>query len=196
MFKLIYDRYQAAGGDLDFWSFQKPTGGLVGLAIVDGAPVITLWDEALDALGVLRPTAEELLDALNAEAMDIAQASAIASLNAACAADIVAGYESDALGSLHIYPSDETDQLNMMGSVMAALIPGRAEGWTTPFWCADAVGVWGYRAHTAPQIITAGQAGKAHVIECQAKLDVLTRQVLAAATLEDIATISWTGEVA
>ncbi|MCZ4072712.1 DUF4376 domain-containing protein [Agrobacterium sp. LMR679] len=195
MLKLIYKRYLAAGGDLDFWSFQKPNGGLVALAIVDDEPVITFWDEALDALNVTQPTVAELLDALNAApALEEARDYVLATLQACCGAAIVGDYDSDALGSVHTYPSDVTAQLNMMGSVTDALIPSNPEGWTTPFWCADASGVWAFRAHTASQIIAAGRAGKAHVVACQTKLDTLTQQLMAAETLEDITAISWTGD--
>lgn len=60
MLKLIYDRYVAAGGTLDFDEFTHPLTGLVGLALVDGEPVFLKWDESLNALGVKKPTSGDL----------------------------------------------------------------------------------------------------------------------------------------
>lgn len=119
---------------------------------------------------------------------DLRQA-AIAILSNRCKAAIIGGYTSNALGSDHTYPSDETAQINMMGSVTGALIPGLPEAWTTPFWCADGSGDWQYRPHTKAQIIVAGQAGKAHVIANQTTYEARTIQVMAAQTAAEIEAI-------
>lgn len=107
-----------------------------------------------------------------------------------CAAAIVGGYVSDALGAPHTYPSKQTDQLNMMGSVTAALCPTSPADWSTP-WCADAGGVRAYRPHSAEQIRQAGSDGKAHVVVCQATLANLTAEIEAAETAEAVAAIVW-----
>lgn len=116
---------------------------------------------------------------------------AIASLTASCAAAIVGGYQSSALGAAYAYPSGITDQINLMGSVTASLLPGLEADWTTPFWCADANGDWAFRDHTAAQIQQAGSDGKAHVVNCQATLLTLSGQVMAANTKAKVAAISW-----
>lgn len=115
----------------------------------------------------------------------------IAALTAQCAAAIVGGYTSSALGSVHTYPSKTTDQINMMGSVSASLLPGLADDWSTPFWCADSDGVWAFRMHSIAQIQTAGADGKAHVVLCQSTLQRLTLSVMAATTAEAIAEVIW-----
>lgn len=120
-----------------------------------------------------------------------ARASQVALLRAACAAEIVAGYSSAALGAAHLYPSTPTDQANMAASVLASLLPGVAGGWTTPFWCADAGGVWSFAEHTAAQIQQAGQDGKAMVVAAQSKLAGLEAQVAAAADAAAVAAINW-----
>ncbi|KEC73895.1 hypothetical protein RLPCCGM1_c2014 [Rhizobium leguminosarum bv. phaseoli CCGM1] len=112
-------------------------------------------------------------------------------LTSACAAAIVGGYASSALGSEHQYPSKVTDQINMMGSVTDSLLPDQPADWSTPFWCADEAGAWAFRLHTAAQIQAAGVAGKAHILECQTKLGQLSAQVLAATSAEAVAAIGW-----
>ena len=192
MLKLIYDRYVEAGGNLDFQAFQNPISGLVSIAIVDGDPVITRWDESLDTLGVTRPTDKELTNALNTPAsIDEERSLMIELLTDRCARKITGGYISNALGEDHLYPSDETAQRNMMGSFLEALIPGLPDDWTTPFWCANEQRQWQYRDHTAAQIIAAGRAGKAHVIACQSHLATRAAQVMAAKTVEEVSAITW-----
>lgn len=59
MLKLIYSRYVAAGGALEFDAFQHPLTGLVAISMIDEKPVITRWDEALEALSITKPTDKE-----------------------------------------------------------------------------------------------------------------------------------------
>ncbi|TAY75330.1 DUF4376 domain-containing protein [Rhizobium ruizarguesonis] len=122
------------------------------------------------------------------------KASRIAVLTATCAEAIVSGYSSSALGSEHQYPSKQTDQINMMGSVTDSLLPGQTVDWSTPFWCADESGAWAFRPHTASQIQGAGADGKAHILECQTKLGQLSVQVMAAASAEAVEAIVWEAE--
>lgn len=116
---------------------------------------------------------------------------AVARLTVACAAAIVGGYVSAALGSTHRYPSAITDQINMMGSVTASLLPELPEDWLTPFWCADEAGDWAFRPHSAEAIQQAGADGKQHVQDCQAMLASLTTSVQAAATAAEVDAIEW-----
>ena len=114
-----------------------------------------------------------------------------AEIISACAAAIVGGFTSGALGAPHLYPSAITDQINLMGSVTGSLLPDLPSEWSTPFWCADGSGVWAFRAHTAAQIQQAGAAGKAHVVACQAALAELSAAVLAAPSEEALRQILW-----
>lgn len=162
----------------------------------DGRP--TRWPE--DDTG--EQTTAALQDVLSAhgiivalDEIDAARQRQINSLTLQCAAAIVAGYGSDALGSVHKYPSKQIDQLNMMGSVTDALTPGKPETWKTPFWCADAEDRWSFRDHTAAQIIAAGQAGKAHIVACQTRLSELSRLVMTADTIEMIEAYTWPSQV-
>lgn len=154
----------------------------------------TRWPE--DAVG--QQTEASLLDVISPYGLEIspdiiqaARRKKVADLSQACAAAIVGGYKSDALGEIHDYPSKPHDQLNMLGSVTDALTPGKPEHWRTSFWCANASGLWAFREHTAEQIIAAGQAGKAHVVACQTTLATLSALVASAATIEDMSAVTW-----
>ena len=120
-----------------------------------------------------------------------AQANQVAALRSACDAAIVGGFQSSALGSAHTYPSGTIDQINLMGSVTASLLPGVGSGWSTPFWCADTSSNWSWQNHTAAQIQQAGADGKAWVVTCQTKLATLTAEVAAATTIAAVEAITW-----
>lgn len=121
-----------------------------------------------------------------------AQVRQIAELSAACAAAITAGFTSEALGATHLYPAKAHDQLNLGNSVLDSLLNAAAEGWTTPFWCADANGEnWAWTEHTATQIQQVGIDGKAAILALQARNDTLARAVQAATTVEAALAITW-----
>lgn len=120
-----------------------------------------------------------------------AQLAQITILNNACAAAIVAGFSSPALGAMHTYPSKMTDQQNLSASVLASLMPGLAADWVTPFWCADASGAWSYADHTAAQIQQVGQDGKAAILACLTKKAQLASQVDAATAVAAVQAVVW-----
>jgi hypothetical protein len=119
------------------------------------------------------------------------QAERVATLRVACATAITGGYTSSALGTPHTYPNGATDQVNMLGSVAASLLPNLPAGWVTQFWCEDAAGAWAYQAHTAEQIQQAGADGKAWVTTCQIKLATLVGAVNAATDSAGVEAVTW-----
>lgn len=116
----------------------------------------------------------------------------VAELSAACSSAIVGGFVSSALGAPHTYPSKTTDQTNLMGSVVASLLTGLASDWSTPFWCADEVGEWAFRSHSAAEIQVVGADGKTHIVVCQTRLADLVALVWLAESSESVASIVWT----
>jgi hypothetical protein len=122
-----------------------------------------------------------------------AQGAKITTLSAVCEAQITGGFTSSALGAAHTYPSGmPKDQMNLSGSVTASTLPsGQVAGWTTPFWCADANGIWAFTDHTAAQIQQVGEDFKSVVVAAQQKLIALTSQVNAAASLEAVNSVDW-----
>lgn len=112
-------------------------------------------------------------------------------LSTLCRDAITAGFESDALGDLHLYPSKETDQLNLAGSVTDSLLPDLPPDWTTPFWCADMTGEWAMRPHTAAQIQQVGREAKARILMLMQHNAALAEQVQLAPDKQSVDEIIW-----
>ena len=109
--------------------------------------------------------------------LPIVKADCAATTSAACQALIYAGFQSSALGKPYLYPAKDTDQQNLIASVVDALMNTGTPGYSTAFWCADSAGVWAYRPHTAAQIQQVGKDGKAAI------LAALTRNAVAQAAI-------------
>lgn len=127
---------------------------------------------------------EELFEMLRAYKAD--------EIDLACRAAILSGYESNALGQEHHYPSKTTDQANMIASVADSYNPENPEDWSTPLWCADKAGQWELRLHDATQIRRAGAAGKAYIAACQLQNSQLQAMIQSAETFQDLEAIAWT----
>ncbi len=128
---------------------------------------------------------------LNEETIDDLKFQTVSKFRVQCETAITGGFFSDALGLPHRYPSKQTDQINLMGSVTASLLPDAGPDWHTPFWCANSDNEWGYLDHSAKQIQKAGADGKAHVILCQTTLVDLAYRVYEAKTPDDLREIKW-----
>jgi hypothetical protein len=112
-------------------------------------------------------------------------------LKDACRAQIVAGFQSDALGAVHLYPAKDLDQTNLVGSVVASLIAGADTAWVTPFWCADAEGTWAFEMHTAGQIQQVGIDSKASILAALSKNEALASTVAPATTIKQVEAVTW-----
>ncbi len=119
------------------------------------------------------------------------QAAQSAALSAACAAAIVGGFSSSALGSAHTYPSQPNDQSNLIGAATVSQAPGLPSTWTCNFWCVDSTGAWALRSHTAAQIQQVLADGLAAREALSTKLAGLVAQVQAAATTAAVQAIVW-----
>ena len=128
---------------------------------------------------------------LPASALADAKKDKCEALRKACRRAIIAGFTSDALGSEHTYPSDETDQANLSSSVLASMLPGNPGNWATPFLCADAAGNWDYRAHTAVQIQKVGVDGKAAILAKLTAKAELFKTVMQAQSIEAVEAVAW-----
>lgn len=108
----------------------------------------------------------------------------ITAITQSCAAAIVAGFSSSALGTAHTYPSQPTDQTNLIGAVASGLA-------TVNFWCVDSAGVWGITSHTAAQIKQVLADGGTQRMAYSVKLKGMADQVQAATTVSAVQAIVW-----
>lgn len=111
------------------------------------------------------------------------RAKKIAEINSACAAAIVGGFESAALGTAHHYTATLEDQANLSGLVLL----GQGDAFT----CTDVAGVKAMRLHTISQlkqVLTDGAASKKALL---AKARQLKDQVVAAQDIAAIDAVVW-----
>lgn len=111
-------------------------------------------------------------------------------ISQACGNHIAAGFRSAALGSEYLYPAKPQDQANLVASVTDSLLAAGDTDWATPFWCADAAGVWDFRLHTITQIQQVGREGKAATLAAMSKNETLRQQIMVA-TAEQLNDINW-----
>lgn len=128
---------------------------------------------------------------VDSRALADAQRSKINLLRNSCGQQILSGFDSNTLGEVHHYPAMPLDQTNLLGSVLASLLPGNPANWTTAFWCADSAGVWSLATHSAAQIQQVGADAKAAVLSATTKNDTLSKQVDACATIAQVDAIVW-----
>lgn len=146
----------------------------------------TYYDQAgtpvmIDAIGPvpLNLAATKPASVILAESRD----SAIAEINAACAAEIVGGFSSSALGSPHTYTCTLEDQANLL-----ALIAGGAGG---NFTCVNAASVKARRPHTDAELRALLADGRTHVELLLGKARDLKDAVAAAADVAAVEAVVW-----
>lgn len=126
--------------------------------------------------------ADELINALPADLL-LVKAAKTAVINTACAAAIVGGFASSALGAPHTYDSALEDQLNLIGAVSL--------GVDLPYRCADAVGVKEFRMHTGAQLKQVAADGALVKLTALEKAATLKAQVQAAADAAAVEAVAW-----
>lgn len=120
----------------DAWSVESDYRGQTFYDQTTGAKVIVDVVGAVPANLSADPPASMLLEKSKADKT--------AEINAACATEIVGGFDSAALGSLHHYTATLEDQANLLGLI--------AIGLDGEFTCTDAAGVKARRLHTLAQL--------------------------------------------
>lgn len=110
-------------------------------------------------------------------------ADAVTALSVMCHSHIINGVDSDALGTVHTYPTgiseSHPDQQNLNGCITESILNGADNNWAVPFWCADTAGVWDRRQHSHGQIRKVGLDVALHVRTAQDKLKGLVDSVTA-----------------
>lgn len=117
-------------------------------------------------------------------ALSIARARKIESLSEQCAASIVGGFASDALGTTHYYDSLELDQLNLIGAVAA--------GDSMQYGCRETEGgVKVYKMHTHLQLLTVIQDGRDIKLGHLQTFNTKKAAVMAAQNVAAVEDINW-----
>lgn len=120
----------------------------------------------------------------------------IASLKAACRAACFSGYTSSALGSPHLYETEQdgnkNDQINLTAIHSDACANLATPGWTQKMTCTEiSTGIKARRAHTAAQARDVAVGAKAmidgHLETLWTKIDAVN----AATTVAEVEAISW-----
>jgi hypothetical protein len=133
------------------------------------------------------PEAEGLTREPGPMPLAVARESKRLEMDAACAKAITGGFVSEALGDPHRYGNSLTDQVNLLGSVLAVTLGATS----SPLTCRSAAGEWALRPHTAAQVVTVGEDGKAWVVACRERLAVLRAQIEAATTAAEVLALAW-----
>lgn len=117
----------------------------------------------------------------------IAKENKTLSISNDCANEIISGFSSDALGTTHIYQSEQIDQLNLIGAVAG----GTDDYFKAGTKDADDVITYEYKMHTAVQLLQVLNDGKAYKQTLLQKANGLKVQVAEATTVEEIEATVW-----
>ncbi len=105
-------------------------------------------------------------------------------LNKACKKAITSGFESSALGTTHIYESEEEDQLNLTGL--------KDRGTTKPLKCSsDNTQTWEWKEHTPEQIKQVFDDGVDFKLNQLIKVSQLKNKVETATTVAKVLENNW-----
>lgn len=115
--------------------------------------------------------------------LSVYQSQQRAKVSAGCAATIVGGFQSSALGSPYTYPSDNNTQANVSSLVAA--------GNGGSIWCGNASNVWTFMAHTEAQATQVQKDMSAFIQAQQTRYAGLVAQIDAATTPAEVEAINW-----
>lgn len=116
------------------------------------------------------------------------QVARVTKISTACASALTTGFPSSALGTAHIYPSQDDDQRNLQSAVSAAV--AAPSNWRTPIWCASN-DAWSFTAHTAAQVQQVNVDWLAHRVAAQQKYADLIARINAATSIAEVQAIDW-----
>lgn len=108
-----------------------------------------------------------------------------------CEAFIVAGFTSNALGTIHTYPSNRDDQLNLSGTIQRSMMVGVLITDNFAFLCRNPEGIWGYVNHTPARIQQVGKDAYNHILNARVKNATLQAQIAACTTQAQLDNITW-----
>ncbi len=136
-----------------------------------------------------RPTASLKIPKTIAELLAEVYVSQTTAVDRACEAEILAGFESEALGDYFRYSSSIDDQLNLTGAILAES--------DSAFACRDELGVKEFRFHTIAQLRQVGRDFtnfKLQLLQKANELKQLLDQALATSDLDALQAVNWESE--
>lgn len=128
-------------------------------------------------------------DPTEAELLADARRQRVAVMASACQAVIVSGFASSALGDLHVYPSQDTDQRNLQSAALAAMVS--PSDWMIPVWCSDGRGKWDLVPHTSAQVQAVNADWVSLRVAAQQKYSQRITLINAAASIAEVEGIAW-----
>lgn len=111
------------------------------------------------------------------------QQAQIATIKAACQAQIVGGFSSSALGSAYNYPSDSVTQQNIQSAAQS--------GTSCGIWCENSSGVWAFMTHTPTELTKLFSDMATFIQTQQQKYATLSNNISAATTISSVQAITW-----
>ncbi len=155
-------------------------------------------DAELLALGITKTLIIDTPVVVPEPTLSDVQAAKLVDLSTMAQTVITNNFVSSALGAQYVYPSQMTDQTNIMGNVLSSILPGiDTTKWSTLQICAPVVVpatgtlVWQYVEHTAAQIQQVGIDLKAHISDTLLKKAGFVAAVNAATTIDAVNAIVW-----
>ena len=141
--------------------------------------------------GVFDKTEEEIRQKEEKNKINQAKLNKISEINKIAQEKIVSGFISNALGSNHLYQSEPTDQINLLGIVQTAQLTNENQ----LFKCSEDNGqTWEYKEHTPEQITQVLKDGKDIKTAILEKANQLKQQVKQATTIDEVNSITLEGE--
>lgn len=107
-----------------------------------------------------------------------------AEIGSACETEILSGFYSDAIGSMHFYSCDRDAQMNIQANLIASLA-----GIDVMHYCTDSNGARAKRLHTVGQMRELGLSMGAHIWPKLDKANDLRLEIEAAVAANDITSL-------
>ena len=129
------------------------------------------------------PSQYGLVNGVVTQLLSAVQAAQIATIKAACQAQILGGFSSSALGSAYNYPSDSVTQQNIQSAAQS--------GTSCGIWCENSAGLWSFMTHTPIELTKLFSDMVTFIQTQQQKYATLSNNISACTTISSVEAITW-----